>query len=81
MLKQFFNSYFSGETGVVNKNYQVNFPTPFARQCWYVIPVFRSAHGGSVEGVAITTITATGFTLSITGDNGGWNIGFIAEGV
>lgn len=81
VLKQFFNSYFSGETGVVNKNYQVNFPTPFARQCWYVIPVFRSAHGGSVEGVAITTITATGFTLSITGDNGGWNIGFIAEGV
>ncbi|EOP0457385.1 phage tail protein [Escherichia coli] len=80
VLKQFFNSYFSGETGVVNKNYQVNFPTPFARQCWYVIPVFRSAHGGSVEGVAITTITATGFTLSITGDNGGWNIGFIAEG-
>ncbi|EPU9577477.1 phage tail protein, partial [Escherichia coli] len=78
VLKQFFNSYFSGETGVVNKNYQVNFPTPFARQCWYVIPVFRSAHGGSVEGVAITTITATGFTLSITGDNGGWNIGFIA---
>ncbi|MDU9709542.1 phage tail protein, partial [Escherichia coli] len=74
VLKQFFNSYFSGETGVVNKNYQVNFPTPFARQCWYVIPVFRSAHGGSVEGVAITTITATGFTLSITGDNGGWNI-------
>ncbi|HBB4280396.1 TPA: phage tail protein, partial [Escherichia coli] len=67
VLKQFFNSYFSGETGVVNKNYQVNFPTPFARQCWYVIPVFRSAHGGSVEGVAITTITATGFTLSITG--------------
>ncbi|HDP7843031.1 TPA: phage tail protein, partial [Escherichia coli] len=60
VLKQFFNSYFSGETGVVNKNYQVNFPTPFARQCWYVIPVFRSAHGGSVEGVAITTITATG---------------------
>ncbi|MFK8780728.1 phage tail protein [Escherichia coli] len=81
VLKQFFNSYFSGETGVVNKNYQVNFPTPFARQCWYVIPVFRSAHGGSVEGVAITTITETGFTLSITGDNGGWNIGFIAEGV
>ncbi|EIH9380669.1 phage tail protein [Escherichia coli] len=81
VLKQFFNSYFSGKTGVVNKNYQVNFPTPFARQCWYVIPVFRSAHGGSVEGVAITTITATGFTLSITGDNGGWNIGFIAEGV
>ncbi|ENE3737894.1 phage tail protein, partial [Escherichia coli] len=81
VLKQFFNSYFSGETGVVNKDYQVNFPTPFARQCWYVIPVFRSAHGGSVEGVAITTITATGFTLSITGDNGGWNIGFIAEGV
>ncbi|EET6060593.1 phage tail protein [Escherichia coli] len=81
VLKQFFNSYFSGETGVVNKNYQVNFPTPFARQCWYVIPVFRSAHGGSVEGGAITTITATGFTLSITGDNGGWNIGFIAEGV
>ncbi|MGT7978235.1 phage tail-collar fiber domain-containing protein [Escherichia coli] len=81
VLKQFFNSYFSGETGVVNKNYQVNFPTPFARQCWYVIPVFRSTHGGSVEGVAITTITATGFTLSITGDNGGWNIGFIAEGV
>ncbi|SQR23298.1 phage tail-collar fiber domain-containing protein [Escherichia coli] len=81
VLKQFFNSYFSGATGVVNKEYQVNFPTPFARQCWYVIPVFRSAHGGSVEGVAITTITATGFTLSITGDNGGWNIGFIAEGV
>lgn len=81
VLKQFFNSYFSGATGVVNKEYQVNFPTPFARQCWYVIPVFRSPHGGSVEGVAITTITATGFTLSITGDNGGWNIGFIAEGV
>ncbi|ENI3614157.1 phage tail protein [Escherichia coli] len=81
VLKQFFNSYFSGATGVVNKEYQVNFPTPFARQCWYVIPVFRSSHGGSVEGVAITAITATGFTLSITGDNGGWNIGFIAEGV
>lgn len=81
VLKQFFNSYFSGATGVVNKEYQVNFPTPFARQCWYVIPVFRSPHGGSVEGVAITAITATGFTLSITGDNGGWNIGFIAEGV
>ncbi|EFP5542953.1 phage tail protein [Escherichia coli] len=80
VLKQFFNSYFSGATGVVNKEYQVNFPTPFARQCWYVIPVFRSSHGGSVEGVAITAITATGFTLSITGDNGGWNIGFIAEG-
>ncbi|EJA4831498.1 phage tail protein [Escherichia coli] len=81
VLKQFFNSYFSGAMGVVNKEYQVNFPTPFARQCWYVIPVFRSSHGGSVEGVAITDITATGFTLSITGDNGGWNIGFIAEGV
>lgn len=81
VLKQFFNSYFSGATGVVNKEYQVNFPTPFASQCWYVIPVFRSSHGGSVEGVAITAITATGFTLSITGDNGGWNIGFIAEGV
>ncbi|EEX4249785.1 phage tail protein [Escherichia coli] len=81
VLKQFFNSYFSGATGVVNKEYQVNFPTPFARQCWYVIPVFRSSHGGSVEGVAITAMTATGFTLSITGDNGGWNIGFIAEGV
>lgn len=81
VLKQFFNSYFSGATGVVTKEYQVNFPTPFARQCWYVIPVFRSSHGGSVEGVAITAITATGFTLSITGDNGGWNIGFIAEGV
>ena len=81
VLKQFFNSYFSGATGVVNKEYQVNFPTPFARQCWYVIPVFRSSHGGSVEGVASTAITATGFTLSITGDNGGWNIGFIAEGV
>ncbi|MBY8590873.1 phage tail protein [Escherichia coli] len=81
VLKQFFNSYFSGATGVVNKEYQVNFPTPFARQCWYVIPVFRSSHGGSIEGVAITAITATGFTLSITGDNGGWNIGFIAEGV
>ncbi|ENA16111.1 phage tail fiber repeat family protein [Escherichia coli BCE008_MS-13] len=81
VLKQFFNSYFSGATGVVNKEYQVNFPTPFARQCWYVIPVFRSSHGGSVEGVAITAITATGFTLSITGDNGGWNIGFITEGV
>lgn len=81
VLKQFFNSYFSGATGVVNKEYQVNFSTPFARQCWYVIPVFRSSHGGSVEGVAITAITATGFTLSITGDNGGWNIGFIAEGV
>ncbi|EOX5074022.1 phage tail protein [Escherichia coli] len=81
VLKQFFNSYFSGATGVVNKEYLVNFPTPFARQCWYVIPVFRSSHGGSVEGVAITAITATGFTLSITGDNGGWNIGFIAEGV
>ncbi|HAN6349402.1 TPA: phage tail protein [Escherichia coli] len=81
VLKQFFNSYFSGATGVVNKEYRVNFPTPFARQCWYVIPVFRSSHGGSVEGVAITAITATGFTLSITGDNGGWNIGFIAEGV
>ncbi|EJT9819244.1 phage tail protein, partial [Escherichia coli] len=62
VLKQFFNSYFSGATGVVNKEYQVNFPTPFARQCWYVIPVFRSSHGGSVEGVAITAITATGFT-------------------
>ncbi|HBE9095385.1 TPA: phage tail protein, partial [Escherichia coli] len=54
VLKQFFNSYFSGAMGVVNKEYQVNFPTPFARQCWYVIPVFRSSHGGSVEGVAIT---------------------------
>ncbi len=81
VLKQFFNSNFTGATGVVNKEVQVNFPTPFARQCWYVIPVLRSSHGASVEGLAITAITATGFTLSITGDNGGWNVGFIAEGV
>ena len=81
VLKQFFNSNFTGATGVVNKEFQVNFPTPFARQCWYVIPVLRTSHGASVEGLAITAITATGFTLSITGDNGGWNVGFIAEGV
>lgn len=81
VLKQFFKSSFSGAAGVVNKEVQVNFPTPFARQCWYVIPVLQSPHGASVEGLAITAITATGFTLSITGDNGGWSIGFIAEGV
>lgn len=81
VLKQFFKSSFSGAAGVVNKEVQINFPTPFARQCWYVIPVLQSPHGASVEGLAITAITATGFTLSITGDNGGWSVGFIAEGV